>query len=171
MKSLKKLTLMPSVQQRVSKLINFSLPNQKKEIEKKMIKISSARFGEFEISEEEIITFPLGIPGIPFDRFIIKDLIEPVKWLIAIDDTDVAMLIVSPFKYFPNYSFELNDETCSILQANSEEELEVYVALLQHNDGVAANLKSPFVINRRTKIGVQILLEDDRLSFREPIKK
>lgn len=84
----------------------------------------------------------------PFDRFIIKDLIEPVKWLIAIDDTDVAMLIIQPFKYFPDYGFELSDEIVSVLDAKSEEELEIYVSLLKYNDGVAANLKSPFVINK-----------------------
>ncbi|GLI52480.1 flagellar assembly protein FliW [Thermodesulfovibrio yellowstonii] len=136
-----------------------------------MITLKSERFGELHIDENEIIYFPHGIPGVPFDRFIIKDLIEPVKWLIAIDDTDVAMLIISPFRYFPSYSFELSDEIASVLDAKSEEELDIYVSLLKHNDGVAANLKSPFVINRNKKIGVQILLEDERYSFREPIKK
>ncbi|ACI21798.1 MULTISPECIES: flagellar assembly protein FliW [Thermodesulfovibrio] len=136
-----------------------------------MIILKSERFGELNIDENEIIYFPLGIPGVPFDRFIIKDLIEPVKWLIAIDDTDVAMLIIQPFKYFPDYGFELSDEIVSVLDAKSEEELEIYVSLLKYNDGVAANLKSPFVINKNKKIGVQILLEDDRYSFKEPIKK
>lgn len=136
-----------------------------------MIVIRSERFGELQIDENEIIQFPMGIPGIPFTRFIIKDIIEPVKWLIAIDDTDVAMLIVPPFKYFPNYSFELSDEIVSVLEVKSEEEIETYASLLKHNDGVALNLKSPFVINKNKKIGVQILLEDDRYSFREPIKK
>lgn len=136
-----------------------------------MITIKSERFGELNIDENEIIHFPLGIPGVPFDRFVIKDLIEPVKWLIAIDDTDVAMLIIQPFKYFPDYGFELSDEIVSVLDAKSEEELEIYVSLLKHNDGVAANLKSPFVINKNKKIGVQILLEDDRYSFKEPINK
>ncbi|MEJ5226426.1 flagellar assembly protein FliW [Thermodesulfovibrio sp.] len=136
-----------------------------------MITLKSERFGEIQIEEKEIIHFPLGIPGVPFDRFIIRDLIEPVKWLIAIDDTDIAMLIISPFKYFPEYSFELNDEIVTVLNAKSEEELEIYVSLLKHEDGVAANLKSPFVINKNKKIGVQILLEDDRYSFKELIKK
>lgn len=136
-----------------------------------MIILKSERFGELNIDENEIIYFPLGIPGVPFDRFIIKDLIEPVKWLIAIDDTDVAMLIIQPFKYFPDYGFELSDEIVSVLDAKSEEELEIYVSLLKYNDGIAANLKSPFVINKNKKIGVQILLEDDRYSFKEPIKK
>lgn len=136
-----------------------------------MITLNSERFGEMQIEENEIIHFPLGIPGVPFDRFIIRDLIEPVKWLIAIDDTDIAMLIISPFKYFPEYSFELNDEIVTVLDAKSEEELEIYVSLLKHEDGVAANLKSPFVINKNKKIGVQILLEDDRYSFKELIKK
>lgn len=136
-----------------------------------MIKVKSERFGELNIDENEIIQFPFGIPGIPFNRFIIKDLIEPVKWLISVDDTDVAMLIISPFKYFPTYGFELSDEIVSILDAKDEEELEIYVSLLKYNDGVAANLKSPFVINKHKKIGVQILLEDERYTFKEPIKK
>lgn len=136
-----------------------------------MINIASDRFGELSIDENEIIQFPLGIPGIPFTRFIIKELIEPVKWLIAVDDPDVAMLVVPPFKYFPTYGFELSNEIVSVLEASSEEDIEVYVALLKYNDGVAANLKSPFVINKNKKIGVQILLEDERYSFKEPIKK
>lgn len=136
-----------------------------------MINIASDRFGDLNIDENEIIQFPLGIPGIPFTRFIIKELIEPVKWLIAVDDPDVAMLVVPPFKYFPTYGFELSNEIVSVLEASSEEDIEVYVALLKYNDGVAANLKSPFVINKNKKIGVQILLEDERYSFKEPIKK
>lgn len=136
-----------------------------------MIKIKTDRFGELQINESEIIHFPMGIPGIPFDRFIVRDCLDPIKWLIAVDDPDAAMLIVSPFKYFPTYGFELSDEIVSILGAESEEELEVYVALLKYNDGVAANLKSPFVINKNKRIGVQILLEDERYSFKEPIKK
>ncbi len=136
-----------------------------------MISIKSQRFGELQIEEEEIIEFPLGIPGIPFNRFIIKELIDPVKWFIAVEDSDIAMLIVSPFKFFPTYGFEISDEIVETLEAETEDELEVYVSLLKYNDGVAANLKSPFVINKRKKIGVQIILEDERYKFREPIKK
>ncbi len=136
-----------------------------------MIKIKTERFGELQVDEDEIINFPYGIPGVPFERFILKELIEPVKWLIAVDDPDVAMLVVSPFKYFPTYGFELSEEIASILEAEKEEDMEVYVALLKYNDGVAANLKSPFVINKNKKIGVQILLEDERYSFKEPIRK
>ncbi|MEN2986316.1 MAG: flagellar assembly protein FliW [Thermodesulfovibrionaceae bacterium] len=135
-----------------------------------MIKLKTERFGEIQIEETEIIYFPMGIPGLPFERFIIRDCVNPVKWLIAVDDPEAAMLIVSPFKYFPTYGFELSDEIVSVLEAKTEEELEVYVALLKYNDGVAANLKSPFVINKNKKIGVQILLEDERYSFKEPIK-
>ncbi|WP_353683442.1 flagellar assembly protein FliW [Thermodesulfovibrio sp. 3907-1M] len=136
-----------------------------------MIKINTERFGELQIDENEIINFPYGIPGVPFERFILKELIDPVKWLIAVDDPDVAMLVVSPFNYFPTYGFELSEEIASVLEAEKQEDIEVYVALLKYNDGVAANLKSPFVINRNKKIGVQILLEDERYSFKEPIRK
>ena len=136
-----------------------------------MVKIQTSRFGELVIDENEIISFPHGIPGIPSERFIIRECLEPVKWLISVDDPDLAMLIVSPFKFFPTYGFELSDEITSILQAEREEHLEIYVALLKHNDGVAANLKSPFVINKNKKIGVQILLEDERYEFKVPLKK
>jgi flagellar assembly factor FliW len=136
-----------------------------------MITLKTDRFGELVIQENEIIKFPHGIPGIPFERFIIRECLEPVKWLISVDDPDLAMLIVSPFKFFPTYGFELSDEITSVLQAEKEEDLEIYVSLLKYNDGVAANLKSPFVINKSKKIGVQILLEDERYQFKEPIIK
>jgi len=136
-----------------------------------MITLKTDRFGELVIDESEIINFPLGIPGIPFERFIIRECLNPVKWLIAVDDPDVAMLVVSPFKFFPTYGFQLSDEIVSLLRAEKEEDLEIYVALLKYNDGVAANLKSPFVINKNNKLGAQILLEDERYSFKEPIKK
>jgi len=136
-----------------------------------MINLKTDRFGELLINENEIINFPYGIPGIPFERFIIKECLEPVKWLISVDDPDIAMLIVSPFKFFPTYGFELSDEITSVLQAEKEEDLEIYVSLLKYNDGVAANLKSPFVINKNKKIGAQILLEDERYQFKVPIKK
>jgi len=136
-----------------------------------MITLKTERFGELVIDENEIIKFPHGIPGIPFERFIIRECLEPVKWLISVDDPDLAMLIVSPFKFFPTYAFELSDEITSVLQAEKEEDLEIYVSLLKYNDGVAANLKSPFVINKKKKIGVQILLEDERYQFKEPIIK
>jgi flagellar assembly factor FliW len=136
-----------------------------------MINLKTDRFGELLINENEIINFPYGIPGIPFERFIIRECLEPVKWLISVDDPDIAMLIVSPFKFFPTYGFELSDEITSVLQAEKEEDLEIYVSLLKYNDGVAANLKSPFVINKNKKIGAQILLEDERYQFKVPIKK
>jgi len=136
-----------------------------------MINLKTDRFGELLINENEIINFPYGIPGIPFERFIIRECLEPVKWLISVDDPDIAMLIVSPFKFFPTYGFELSDDISSVLQAEKEEDLEIYVSLLKYNDGVAANLKSPFVINKNKKIGAQILLEDERYQFKVPIKK
>ena len=136
-----------------------------------MINLKTDRFGEILINENEIINFPYGIPGIPFERFIIRECLEPVKWLISVDDPDIAMLIVSPFKFFPTDGFELSDEITSVLQAEKEEDLEIYVSLLKYNDGVAANLKSPFVINKNKKIGAQILLEDERYQFKVPIKK
>jgi flagellar assembly factor FliW len=136
-----------------------------------MINLKTDRFGELLINENEIINFPYGIPGIPFERFIIRECLEPVKWLISVDDPDIAMLIVSPFKFFPTYGFELSDEITSVLQAEKEEDLEIYVSLLKYNDGVAANLKSPFVINKNKKIGAQILIEDERYQFKVPIKK
>jgi len=136
-----------------------------------MIKLKSERFGEMVIDENKIINFPAGIPGIPGERFILYECLDPVKWLIAVEDPDVAILVMPPFKFFPSYGFEISDEIASVLDAETENELDVYVALLKYNDGVAANLKSPFLINKNKKIGVQILLEDEQYNFKEPIKK
>ena len=61
--------------------------------------IFKTKLGEMDLSEKEIITFEEGIPG--FDhlrKFAIVSVArtEPIKWLVSLEDKDVALPIIDP---------------------------------------------------------------------------
>ena len=134
------------------------------------MKLSTTRFGEIEIQEESIINFPFGIPGFPdLKRFVIIDYKDPIKWLHSVEDPDIAFIITVPFVLFPEYSFTIKDDVEEFLGIKEASDVLIFAILAVSDNNLMANLKAPVVINISNKKAVQILLEDDRYSFRVPL--
>ncbi|MBI5212795.1 MAG: flagellar assembly protein FliW [Nitrospirae bacterium] len=134
------------------------------------MKINTTRFGDVEIDDNKIINFPLGIPGFPnMKRYFLIDYKEPIKWLHAVDDPDTAFITASPFSFFPDYSFSMKDDVETFLEIKKPEDAAIIVILIVADNALHANLKAPIIINSSTLKGVQILLDDERYAFREPL--
>ena len=134
------------------------------------MKVNTTRFGEVEIDDNKIIHFPFGIPGFPdLKRYFLIDYRDPIKWLHAVDDPDTAFITASPFSFFPDYSFAMKDDVEAFLEINKPEDAAIIVILIVADDALHANLKAPIIINSSTLKGVQILLDDERYAFREPL--
>ncbi|MCL4458258.1 MAG: flagellar assembly protein FliW [Nitrospirae bacterium] len=134
------------------------------------MKINTTRFGEVEIDDNKIIHFPLGIPGFPdLKRYFLIDYKDPIKWLHAVDDPDTAFITASPFPFFPDYSFAMKDDVETFLEINKPADAAIIVILIVADNALHANLKAPIIINSSTLKGVQILLDDERYAFREPL--
>jgi len=134
------------------------------------MKLSTTRFGEIEIQEESIINFPFGIPGFPdLKRFVIIDYKDPIKWLHSVEDPDIAFIITVPFVLFPEYSFTIKDDVEEFLGIKEASDVVIFAILAVSDNNLMANLKAPLVVNISNKKAVQILLEDDRYSFRVPL--
>lgn len=134
--------------------------------------INTTRFGEMEIQEDRIIDFPYGIPGFPdLKKFFIIDYKDPIKWLHSVDDPDVAFIISVPFVLFPEYSFTVKDDVEEFLGIEKPSDVVIFAILSVYDNNLMANLKAPIVLNISNKKAVQILLEDDRYSFRVPLQK
>lgn len=135
------------------------------------MKLSTTRFGEIEIQEDSIINFPFGIPGFPdLKRFIVIDYKDPIKWLHSVDDPDIAFIITVPFVLFPEYSFTIKDDVEEFLGIKEASDVVIFAILSVSDNNLTANLKAPLVVNISNKKAVQILLEDDRYSFRVPLQ-
>lgn len=134
------------------------------------MKLTTTRFGELDIDENRIIAFPLGIPGFPeLKRFVLIEYKEPVKWLQAVDDPDVAFIVTDPFVLYHDYSVSVDDETERYLGIKDPKEVVTFIILTVADNAITANLKAPLIVNSAGLTGAQILLDDDRYSFRAPL--
>ncbi|MDI6729355.1 MAG: flagellar assembly protein FliW [Thermodesulfovibrionales bacterium] len=134
------------------------------------MKINTTRFGEIEIEENKIINFPLGIPGFAnLKRYILLDYKDPIKWLHAVDDPDIAFIVTEPFGLFPDYSLTIEDDVEQFLEITDVAETIVLVILNVADNSLNANLKAPIIVNISKLKATQIILEDERYSFRVPV--
>lgn len=141
-----------------------------------MITITSNRFGSIEVNEDRIITFKDGVLGFPeMKRFILvddpNDISLPFKWLISVENPDLAFLVTDPGIFFKDYVFDLPEEDRQKIGATSEDDVSVISMLTVPADPkkITANLRGPLVINWRTLVGRQIVLKDTQFTTKHYI--
>lgn len=139
------------------------------------MKITTKNFGEIEIQEENIITFKDGIPAFEDNKkFAIIDNPGddiPFKWLQSLDDSNLAFIIVNPFIFRPDYEFDIPKPVLEKLQIEAKEDISVYSIVVIPADmtKMTANLSGPIIINIKTNLGKQIILEDNRYTTKHHI--
>ena len=137
--------------------------------------INTKFLGEVEIKETEIITFEHGLPGFPdYKKFILLalDADLPLALLQSTEEAAISFVVAYPFAFKDDYVFDLSVEDKSQLQIESETEVLVYsiITLKESFQESTLNLLAPIVINNRTKLGSQIVLQDNiQYPLRYPI--
>jgi len=142
---------------------------------RKMI-LQTKHFGELNIDEGKVITFPEGIPGFPdHKRYVFifdeEDENSPFCWLQSVDDGDIAFALVNPLKIYSDYSPEVDNEHTEALGEFSESDLIVYAIVVVPEDitQMTANLKAPIIINIKTKIGMQVIAQNEEYEVKHKI--
>jgi flagellar assembly factor FliW len=133
------------------------------------MKIATSRFGEIEIDEASIVSMPEGMLGFGEVRDYIlvqHNQGSPFLWYQAVEEPNLAFVIVDPFTFFPDYEVSLSDEDLKTLGCNDLGSLAVFavVVIPENPEHMTANLRGPVVINTENKIGRQVVLTDDRYS-------
>ena len=130
-----------------------------------MRKINTLRFGELEIEEQYVVRFADGIPVFEDEHeFVVLPYEEgtPYMFLQSMATPELAFLMTDPFVFFPDYSFELDDENMDKLEIKTMDDVLVCTLISIPRSGVAdmtTNLLAPVVINRHTMQARQIVLE------------
>lgn len=122
--------------------------------------------------DEKIIEFDEGIPGFPeLRRFVIVELHDDGAFqeLRSVDDPDVAMIVTVPWLFFPEYAPSLSDAEQADLALTSAEDAVLFVPVSIADDEVTLNLLGPFVVNKKTRRGRQLVLADSDYSVKAPI--
>lgn len=132
------------------------------------MKLHARSFGEIEINEEDILTFPEGIPGFEdLKKYIIinnPDEENPFDWLQSVDNGDLAFVIINPFFVKPDYDIVIPESALEKLKIKDESDVALYsiVVVPEKLEDMTVNLAGPIIINVRERLGKQIILDDNR---------
>jgi|SRR5690348_16891202 flagellar assembly factor FliW len=91
--------------------------------------------------------------------------------LRSLEQVDLRFVVVPPAMFFPDYAPEIDEELAHLLGSQDGSDLLVLslVTLGASPETATANLLAPLVVNHRTRLAAQVLLEDPELSLRAPL--
>lgn len=136
------------------------------------IRIATSRFGELELPESAIIHFEQGLLGFEhLTRFAIveSDDADPMRWLQAVDEAEIAFLVVEPYLFFADYKAKLTGEDRAALKLGKDEEpiLACLVVIPEDASQMTINLLGPLAMNAEARLGRQLVLHDSGHSPRQ----
>lgn len=134
--------------------------------------VRTTRFGDVEIAEDRIITFPKGLLG--FGGHTRYCLLEPGDdacffWLQSIDDPSLAFVVADPSQFFPDYTVPIRPEQMSELGMQQLEDAQVFVIVNKVDQALTGNLQGPLVINTLNRLGEQFVLAERRWTTRHTL--
>ena len=135
------------------------------------MQINTALFGSQEIQDDEIITFPQGLPGLENNtRFkVFHEEGKPtVHWLQSVDDENVCLSVIEPLVVNLAYEFNISEEESELLDVKDGDELLVVITLskditldtedVPNQSEIRANITGPIVLNTRSRKALQTAL-------------
>jgi len=129
------------------------------------MKVYTTHFGEIEINDDTIITFPAGILGFPqYKKYALIDVDEnsPLKWLHSIEEPSLAFVVTDPNLFRPDYSIDAWKKDLEDIQVTNAEEVIVLVLVTVPTDPskMTANLKGPVLINTSNNLAKQLVVDN-----------
>lgn len=131
--------------------------------------VRTTRFGDVEIAEDRVITFPKALPGFPErKRFC---LLEPNDdacffWLQSVEDPSLAFVVTDPGWFFPEYTVPVRAEQMEELGLKRLDDAQVFIIVNKVDESLTGNLQGPLVINTMTRVAEQMVLADRKWTTR-----
>ncbi len=143
------------------------------------MEIHTTRFGTIGVKADEVILFPSGILGLEDCQhwILLADAEDDgLGWLQSTSHGDVALAVVTPRRFVPDYDVRVPRSELAPLLLESFDEAHVLAVLSKSDHGITLNLKAPLVINLRCRLGRQVIHNADEplryeLCELEPVRK
>jgi len=138
------------------------------------LKVNTTHFGEVEVTDEQLFTATVPVPGFPDSKrffFIEKEKIKPFKWLQSADDGNLTFVVVEPEMFFHDFEPKFGAFDLKEIGLNKQDEALVMVIVVLPDDlsKMTANLRGPLIINVKDRLFKQVFIETDRWTVRESI--
>lgn len=136
--------------------------------------IETKYHGQVEVKEEELYLFSRGIPGFAEEKqFTLLAFPDNELFYVlqSVKTPALGFIVASPFTFFADYDFHLDDSSVEVLELKQPEDAAVYIILTVHDpfEETTGNLQAPIIINVKSKQGKQVILNDQRYGTRQAI--
>ena len=143
-------------------------------LEEKLLIVKTTHFGDVEVTDEQIFTATVPVPGFPDSKrffFIERDKIKPFKWLQSADDGALTFVVVEPGTFFHDFEPKIGAFDIKEIGLSRQDEALMMVIVVLPDDlsKMTANLRGPLIINVRDRLFKQVFIETDRWTVRESI--
>ena len=140
------------------------------------MKYPSTRFGEFEVTDNEILNCPDGLYGfeqetqfalLPFD----SNIDSPLQWLQSLTTPELAFVVTDPAPFVPDYEVTLTAEDRLTIGLGKDEKFYTRVVVTVPEDyrRMTGNLLAPLVIHPRLNTAKQVVLTCPDYNTRHPL--
>ena len=138
------------------------------------MKIETTRFGELEVDEGQLLSFPMGLVGLPeLTSFMMFDGPPgtPFQWLQSASRPELAYVSCDPALLVPDYRVRVTVEDLKPIGVTDVEDAVVAVILSVPDDWrlMTANLAGPLVFNVRRRLAMQAVLSEPGCSVKHRI--
>lgn len=138
------------------------------------MKINTTRFGELEVPDDRLIVLAEGIIGIPdASNYVLLEHDSegtPFRWLQAVDNPDLAFIVMDPNLIVENYEIQLDQETIEKLALSGQGGdfgLMVIVNIPRDNPrAMTVNLRAPIIVHLEKRVGAQVILPNEEYPIR-----
>ena len=144
------------------------------------MRINTSRFGRIDVAAGDVLRFPSGLPGLEDCRewALLADAAnDALGWLQSTSRGDVALAVVSPRRFVPDYQVRIPRSELTPLDVADVRQAQVVVVVGTNGTSLTLNLKAPIVINLEARTGRQVVasgelpLQYELTSVRPPLKK
>src|SRR3954465_13861020 len=129
------------------------------------MQIATTHFGLVEIEIDDILVFPRGIVAFEDCRHwvLLSDEENPaLAWLQSVGAAEVALPVVSPRRFTPEYSVHLSRGQLLPLELSQFDQAYVLAVVSQSDGDLTLNLKAPLIINLDRRLGRQVIATDEQ---------
>jgi len=129
------------------------------------MQIATKHFGKLEIEVDDILLFPHGVIAFEDCRhwILISDEENPaLAWLQSVSRAEVALPVVSPRRFTPDYSVHINRGQLLPLEFSQFDEAYVLTVVSASDGDLTLNLKAPLIINLDRRLGRQVVTSDEQ---------
>ncbi|MDR0380583.1 MAG: flagellar assembly protein FliW [Oscillospiraceae bacterium] len=138
------------------------------------MQIATTRFGDITVSDQKIIHFDEGLPGLEdFRKFALLSTAdtEPFHWLQSLDKPDVSLAVINPYRLFSDYKPMIAEDVFAQLGVEETEDVLVLTVAVIPQDfkKMTTNLLAPILINTKNNTGRQVILENGDYNLRQSI--